>query len=591
MRTAWMAVVVVAGLMVTTAWSQNPKVRLRVLVEDATVTAEATVNRLQKSHEVRWVVGWGDGEETEGSGSLQAGTAYLQVEQHTYTESGRYEITFWVENLTQDTQASRTRIVDIVVPDPGPDPNPDPQPDPPPTPSTGIGVNLGWPVYHSSEVSFLDLMKTAGAYHDASEEYRYWIPTWGTNGSVAFDENGNPTALSGSAVTVFCGNQGIKRQNYVCTWEGSGEITISGGETSYPIVSNEPNRIEFELVPVPEGIGIVHLESLPVSNLSIRPVDDTGDLFDPRFVEICQNFSVIRFKDSQRTDDSPPHAVPQDSQISYGPTGWSPGAMQVLCNRTGARAWVNIPYWADDAWVAEFAAVCAAVGMQEPYVEFCNEVWNGVYSDQLEYAKSQGEGMGFDEFDGALAWYALRTKQVHSIFTANFKAPFTRVVGGQMDNPWVAERLLEHGAEADVLALNPYAGASYFFPEDGPAPATATLSGAFAAINSDIDVMEEEFLPPHAALGIPLVAYEGGQHLLTWEEGNTQYGAVIKAAQKDTRMAAAYNRLLNVWSEAGGGSFVHYNLIMEPTDSESFGLLEHLQQPVEESIKWQVLVP
>src|SRR5690606_12181711 len=119
------------------------------------------------------------------------------------------------------------------------------------------------------------------------------------------------------------------------------------------------------------------------------------------------------------------------------------------------------------------------------------------------YAASGGSGGS--NFERVMNFQATRSRQVHAVFAVNFGGSFTRVIATQFANPSVSDLLFDNGAEADVLAVNAYAGHSYF--EDG-APSNPSLSGMFAAINNDIDEFPS-LMSTHRQYGLPLVAYEG----------------------------------------------------------------------------------
>jgi hypothetical protein len=71
--------------------------------------------------------------------------------------------------------------------------------------------------------------------------------------------------------------------------------------------------------------------------------------------------------------------------------------MLQLVNTLNADPWLCIPHLATDAYVAAFSAAVAAglkAGLRA-YVEYSNEVWNGIF-DQTLYARQQVRAGGAD---------------------------------------------------------------------------------------------------------------------------------------------------------------------------------------------------
>jgi len=132
-----------------------------------------------------------------------------------------------------------------------------------------------------------------------------------------------------------------------------------------------------------------------------------------------------------------------------------------------------------------------------------------------------------------------------------------------------------------VLAIAGYMG--------GGGDAISSLNSIFSAINTQLGENQNEFFPQNKAyadqMGMKLVAYEGGQHCDGYSTGSSSPN--IRAAQLDPRMGTAYTQLMQIWREAGGGLFCHYNLTGPPGSKEAFGLLEHSRQT--SSIKWNAL--
>ena len=74
-----------------------------------------------------------------------------------------------------------------------------------------------------------------------------------------------------------------------------------------------------------------------------------------------------------------------------------------------------------------------------------------------------------------------------------------------------------------------------------------------------------------------MVAYEGGQHLVSKEQDSS----VIKMFEKfnsDPRMGEIYEEYLQKWFEIGGGEFVAYSDVRQDNKFGSWGLTQELNQ-------------
>jgi hypothetical protein len=88
--------------------------------------------------------------------------------------------------------------------------------------------------------------------------------------------------------------------------------------------------------------------------------------------------------------------------------------------------------------------------------------------------------------------------------------------------------------------------------------------------------------------GLPLWAYEGGQHLSMPPSGDDpDWLALITRANRDVRMGRAYERLLADWRGAGGQLFVWFNHVTQPSRFGVWGLKE--TQFSDAAVKWQAV--
>ena len=138
-----------------------------------------------------------------------------------------------------------------------------------------------------------------------------------------------------------------------------------------------------------------------------------------------QNFRMLRFMDWLMTNDTTLSSWsnrPLQSNAFWGSPNGAPIEVAVqLANAVSADAWLNVPVMADDNYITQMATlVHSQLGKtQKVYVEFSNEVWNGIFT-QYRYAVTQGQsvfasGLG-SEFDYNRNWYGMRVAQTCDIW-------------------------------------------------------------------------------------------------------------------------------------------------------------------------------
>ena len=89
-----------------------------------------------------------------------------------------------------------------------------------------------------------------------------------------------------------------------------------------------------------------------------------------------------------------------------------------------------------------------------------------------------------------------------------------------------------------------------------------------------------------ASYKLPVYAYEGGQHLVTYgRDKDETYRKLISLANKDPRMGKAYRRMLDDWKTAGGQVYMLFNHLGAQSGFGSWGLKETMTD--DQAPKWQ----
>jgi hypothetical protein len=80
-----------------------------------------------------------------------------------------------------------------------------------------------------------------------------------------------------------------------------------------------------------------------------------------------------------------------------------------------------------------------------------------------------------------------------------------------------------------------------------------------------------------AKYGLPLWAYEGGQHLVPLPtDTDTNFIDLTIAANRDARMGQAYVKMISDWRAVGGQVFTYYTHVTAASKFGSWGLKESM---------------
>jgi|GEM_PF-2263383 len=519
--------------------------------------------------------------------------------------------------------------------------------DPSSTLRHGIGTNLDFAVDWSTELPFVDLMKSSRAWISGTiEEFEGGPP-------IVLDGHGWPTQLAeGQIIRTLMAWDMTRhpRGLYTILWEGDGEldiVTLGAGhllETDRLRERGE-RRLVIDIDPSRDGAGIILNivrinASDPIRNIRVivpgGACDDVdgarycdaetacagptqrcipfsegyaSQIFHPRFLASMQDYSVIRFMnwDDANSTMTPSFDTDITTRTELDDARWAPRVphevMFELARRAHADAWITIPFRADDHYIEQIGIVAGARlnGAQRVWVEYSNEVWNSMFP-QHAYATEQGQRLFPNDppDEAMLHFYARRSREVHARFAAGLgddvDAPtqMVRVIAGQSGSTWRNEQILdfeETYRHADVLAIAPYFGAP-IAPEEYAAWQARDLDYFFAHVEEQHFGVVEEQLRAQRDLawrrGLPMVAYEGGQHFLA--PGSDSVTALLGQANRDPRMEAVYDHYLALWTRYGGTAFVHMTDCAASGPFGSWGAMEYQGQPLEETPKRRALL-
>jgi hypothetical protein len=478
-----------------------------------------------------------------------------------------------------------------------------------------MGINLAAVTDWSTEFPFANVFHTS----------RYWIPqrdgaAWGTGGTLALSAEHWVNSLeSGQYATTIVLNDATGHQpagDYVLLYDGDGDLRFEINQ-NVSVVSQAPGRM---VVRVPSGTGgVVFLNlrrtnaSNPVRNIRfLRPGTEASYRAQPfaeDFLRVARQFGVQRFMEWQRTNQTQiaewsDRATPAFATFA-GPWGVSPETMIALANETGADPWFCMSHLASDDYVRQFATLVRTQlgSRQRVYVEYSNEVWNSIFP-QATYVLQRGQALGLSTNAGqaALRFYSQRAVEIFAIWRQVFGADSARVVrvlASQAANSWTAEQVLswqDAFRHADAIAIAPYFGGT-MNSGDGSSQAGMSETQVLDALASEIEGPIRGFIEANAQVartyGVRLVAYEGGQHLVSAYMSPANEPAVTRlfhAVNRNARMGDLYRRYFEIWYEAGGELFLPYHDADAWSRYGSWGALEYVHQDPASSPKYQAIL-
>jgi hypothetical protein len=511
---------------------------------------------------------------------------------------------------------------------------------------SAMGINLSAISYYASEQPFINPFVTAERWITHADA------TWDTNEEkyVDLDPNGWPITLKSvnepitqqfkSLGVIFLlgmpntANGIYPAGHYIVLYDGQGTLNY-GSDAS--LVRRSPGRDVIDVTPSDKGIDLRIVATDPnhtgnyIRNIKVvmaanEAAAKAGQLFNPVFLKLLQNFHTLRFMDWFQTNGNTQSSWSDRASPATAFYGTSKGvpieiAVQ-LANAVSADAWMNVPVMADDDFIRRMAALVQGQlgSTQRVYVELSNEVWNFSFS-QAKYAVAQGKALWpphwwtrTQDYEYNREWFGMRTAQMCDIWKSVWHSDIRLicVLGAQASwSPSATEALKcpywTQGAPCSghgigVVAVAPYLGGTV------PAAWTSQPDGGLASLFQSLYSQNDPTIPAGGFMGqvsawlkdyagvlapykLPLVAYEGGQ---TFANGASDaLNRLYIAANRDPRMAQAYARYFLQWKNSGGQLFVHYNDISVGGQYGSWGALESIMQatsPISSAPpKWQAI--
>lgn len=485
-----------------------------------------------------------------------------------------------------------------------------------------IGTNLAGLADFGTELPFVNLMRNAREWYtkDVGNPNAGFNSDQATN--LSYRPDGYPThapqtipesSFPQEAVTIWGRTAGWPAGEYVVLYEGTGTLRLFGSFSN--LTATGPGRMTFDLVPQPEGVVEIAIENSdindPVHNIRlIMPGHEAtyeDQPFNPTWLDKLSPFQTVRFMDWGQTNnwgqargeswDNPTEFDwSERSQMDHYTWAYEKGIpyemMVKLINDYDLDGWVCVPHRASPDYIAGLAAYMRDNVEPERhlYVEYSNETWNWIFG-QAQWLNKYGCEQTGTSWPEGIVPYVQRCMDGFTDAYAGQLDRITRVVGTQLSWVDVSQRIVNNMTPGSFDAVTP---TWYFgFTESGEAELDAL--GAAATVDDVADraeegltqsfvYLEEQLTEVANPLGLPLIFYEGGQHLTPTPFGvMPTYADALLDVQRSPRMYTLYNSWMDSIRQLQSGNepllLMHFSFVA-PRSAQfgSWGILETMDQ-------------
>lgn len=488
-----------------------------------------------------------------------------------------------------------------------------------------FGTNLGGLADYGTELPFVDLMHNARTWYTKDVENPNAAFNSEQAQNLSFRSDGYPTHIpqvvegvtyQQKVVTIWAITDGWPEGRYTVLWDGTGTLSFWGGIEN--LQNTNEGRIIFDFENAPGSVVEMTIESSnindPVHNIRVlMPGTETtyeSDPFNPLWIDKLSIFPSVRFMDWGVTnnwgqDENDPLIAPGlfswDERAQMDHYTWAdkkgiPYEMMIkLMNDYDIDGWVCVPHKADDSFISEMATLFHDNLEEDRHltVEYSNEIWNWIFA-QTQWLNEYGciqKGVSWPE---GIVPYIQNCLDKWTEVYQNDLSRITRVVGVQVSWQDVSNRIVNNMTPGSFDAITP---TYYFgFTEAGDSALDQLADNAttndiayyaregMEAAKAWLNQQKTELADP---LGVPLVFYEGGQHLTGHPFGvEPSYANALLEIQRDTAMYNMYNEWFTFIKTLQSGNeplqLMNFSFISNRNAQYgSWGILETMDQDLD----------
>ncbi|GAA5221882.1 hypothetical protein GCM10025777_25120 [Membranihabitans marinus] len=485
-----------------------------------------------------------------------------------------------------------------------------------------IGTNVSGLTDYGTELPFVNLMKNAREWYSKDVGNPNAGFDSGHADELTYREDGypshSPQTIDSSPypqipVTIWAITDGWPKGQYTVLWEGKGTLSFWGSYEN--LVQTHDNRMVFDVIQPLNGTIELSITSSdindPIRNIRILMPGTENTYqeqpFNPIWLEKLLQFKTIRFMDWGQTNNwginndedwINPNLVDWSQRSSVDHYTWAyekgvPYEMMIrLMNDYDLDGWVCVPHTASDNYMTGMANLFRDELEPERHltVEYSNEIWNWIFR-QTQWLNEYGCIQPNVSWPEGLVPYV---QNCLDHFTQSFEGQLnriTRAVGGFTGWPDVSKRIINNLSpnSYDALALTFYFGINEngdnVLDELGPNATTNDVAyHARQGMDESMAYLIEHKNNIADPLDIPIIFYEGGQHLTPTPFGSEPtYAQALLDIQRDTAMYNMYDHWLKRLRQLQSGDrpllTMHFGFVSSRNARYgSWGMLETMDQ-------------
>lgn len=485
-----------------------------------------------------------------------------------------------------------------------------------------FGTNLGGLADFGTELPFVDLMHNARTWYTKDIGNPADPFDSGHTDDLTYRPDGYPTHVPQSianseyeqrVVTIWAITDGWPAGEYTVLWDGTGELSFWGGYENLEVTS--PNRLIFDFLnPIDNILEMTIVESDindPIRNIRVlMPGAEATYETEPFYALWLEKLSIfpsVRFMDWGQTNSwgqsdnwswDDPSLFDWDDRAQMNHYTWAnekgiPYEMMIkLLNDYNLDGWVCVPHRASDEYIENMAELFYQNLESDRHltVEYSNEIWNWIFG-QTQWLNKYGCELQGETWPEGIVPYIQNCLDIWSNVFADEMNRITRVAGVQISWQDVSNRMVNNLEAGSFDAITPtfYFGLETEGDENLDAlgtNATAEDVASYARQGMDaakvwLQTQKNELADP---LGVPMIFYEGGQHITPHPFGEEPtYAQALLDIQRDTSMYNMYNEWFDFLRTLQNGDdplqLMHFSFIANRSARYgSWGILETMNQ-------------